>query len=75
MQIKANIMDAYNRKGSLISVFLKGILYFLSMYKNPIKEYERFRKESSDADRIAGDWINVGNDISNAYEGYRSARA
>ena len=66
-------MDAYNRKGSLISVFLKGILYFLSMYKNPIKEYERFRKESSDADRMAGDGVNVGNDIRNAIygNGYR----
>ena len=68
-------MNVYNHKKSFFDVFLKGLLYFFSLNRNPIKEYERLRKASSDADRMAGDWVNVGNDIRNAYEGYKATGA
>ena len=56
-------------------MFLSGILYFFSIGSNPIKEYRRYMSVRNDADRMADDWRNVGNDIRKAYEEYKSARA
>lgn len=68
-------MGMAKRHRSLFGVFLSGILYFFSIGSNPIKEYRRYMSVRNDADRMADDWRNVGNDIRKAYEEYKSARA
>lgn len=47
---------------------MEGILFFFTLGKNPIKEYDKKFKKKTDAEKIAQDWRNVGNDIRVAYE-------
>lgn len=51
-------------------IFMEGIMFFFALGKNPIKEYERKCRQRNDAENIAQDWRNVGNDIRTAYERY-----
>ena len=60
-------MTDFSKKTNLFQVFLDGILFFFSMGKNPIKEYAEKYRTNSDAENIAKDWQNVGNDIRAAY--------
>lgn len=62
------------KKTSLFIVFLKGFRFFFALGENPIKEYDRKYRGRNDADNIANDWQNVGNDIRNAYEKYKASR-
>ena len=62
------------KRTSLFIVFLKGIRFFFALGENPIKEYDRKYRRRSDADNIAHDWYNVGNDIRNAYEKYKASQ-
>ena len=55
-------------------VLLSGILFFFSLAGNPIREYRRRMAMRSDADRMAEDWRNVGNDVRKAYEEYKATR-
>ncbi len=57
---------------NIFKVFLDGILFFFSLGSNPLKKYKDERDKTNDADNIARDWQNVGNDIRNAYEKYRT---
>ncbi len=52
-------------------LFSNGILFFLTLEENPIRQYAEEMKLKSDADRIAEDWIHVGNDIRVAYEKFQ----
>lgn len=54
-------------KNSLLKVFISGISFFFTLEGNPIREYYRRYGRKSDAERIYGDWCNVGNDIRKAY--------
>lgn len=57
---------------TLKHTFLDGILYFFNIERNPISDYlDRLRKES-DFERVSKDWFNIGNDIKNAYEKYKT---
>ena len=49
-------------------------MYFFSLGKNPIAEYDRQRRQRSDADNIAQDWLNIGNDLRTAYGKYKSTQ-
>lgn len=62
------IKDNYMRD-MLKKIFLKGILFFFSLEENPISQYMEEMKKKSDADRIAEDWINVGNDLKKVLKG------
>lgn len=63
------------KKRSLMSIFVKGVLFFFSLEDNPIKRYDRERRKYSDIDYIAMDWMNIGNDIRNAMNRYETAGA
>ena len=58
---------------SLLNVFLDGILYFFSLGENPIEKYRK-RHQKTDAENMAQDWRNVGDDIRTAYEKYRTCQ-
>jgi hypothetical protein len=47
--------------------FIHGILYSFGLDKNPILCFLDEYKTKSDADRLAGDWYKVGEDIRKAY--------
>lgn len=53
----------------VMNTFIKGILFFFSLEENPIFQYMEEMKKKSDADRIAEDWIKVGNDLKKAMKG------
>nr|DAP59053.1 MAG TPA: hypothetical protein [Caudoviricetes sp.] len=57
---------------NLFIIFLDSILYFFSLEINPIERCCEHRKRKSDIENMAQDWYNVGNDISRAYEKYKS---
>lgn len=57
---------------NLFVVFIDSILYFFSLDSNPIKRYREQRRKKNDIDNMTQDWYNVGNDIRNAYEKYKS---
>ncbi len=59
------------KKTSLFLIFMEGVLFFFTLGKNPIKEYDKKFRKKTDAERIAQDWRNVGNDIRTAYEKYK----
>ena len=46
----------------LLDVFLDGILYFFFLGKNPIEKYHECHQKT-DAENMAQDWRNVGDDI------------
>lgn len=52
-----------------MSTFLKGILFFFSLEENPIFQHLEEMKEKSDSDRMAEDWIKVGNDLKKVMKG------
>lgn len=62
------------KKTNLFMIFMEGIMYFFSLGKNPIAEYDRQRRQRSDADNIAQDWLNIGNDLRTAYGKYKSTQ-
>ena len=53
-------------------IFIDSVLYFFSSGENPIEKYQKMRRQKSDSENMAQDWINVGNDIRRAYENYKS---
>lgn len=53
----------------IMNIFINGILFFFSLEENPIFQYMEEMKKKSDADRIAEDWINVGNDLKKVLKG------
>jgi hypothetical protein len=48
--------------------FIDGIAFFLGLGHNPAEDLLKRYREQTDADRIAGDWQRIGNDIKKAYE-------
>lgn len=60
---------------SFFGLFLSGVLYFFNLGENPIKEHLRRMSSRGDAERMAGDWQKVGNDIRRAYEKYKTTNA
>ena len=60
-------MGKHEDRMDLFVLFLKGIRFSLSLGENPIEEYARKYRSKSDAENIAQDWRNVGNDIRTAY--------
>lgn len=57
-----------------MKLFSNGILFFFRLKENPIRQYAEEMKLKSDADRIAEDWIHVGNDIRTACGAFQNTR-
>jgi hypothetical protein len=49
------------------SNFIRGLLYFFGMEKNPLRHILDEYRAKSDADRLAGDWYKVNEDIQKVY--------
>jgi hypothetical protein len=47
--------------------FIRGLLYFFGLEKNPIRHILDEYRAKRDADRLAGDWYKVGEDIRKVY--------
>jgi hypothetical protein len=54
-----------SRKGILC--FIRGILYFFGLGKNPVQHILDEYRTKSDAERLAGDWYKVNEDIQKVY--------
>jgi hypothetical protein len=50
------------------SSFIRGLLYFFGLEKNPIRHILDEYRAKSDADRLAEDWYKVGDDIRKIYD-------
>jgi hypothetical protein len=47
--------------------FIRGILYFFGLGKNPVLCILDEYRSKSDAEKLAGDWYKVGDDIQKVY--------
>jgi hypothetical protein len=48
--------------------FIKGILYFFGLEKNPAESFLEETRKKTDAERMAEDWQKIGNDIRKIYD-------
>ena len=63
-----------NLNRSFFCIFLDGVLSFFGICGNPIANYSKSLKGCTDYDKISNDWVNVGNDIKNAYERFKASK-
>jgi hypothetical protein len=66
MSDESNILK-YTEFHKLRLSFIRGILYFFGLDKNPVQRILDEYKAKTDADRLAEDWRKVGEDIRKVY--------